>query len=344
MEFEYTLPYNHPSILQVKSKYLAEYRRFSLQTNKDTYLTLINQIHYLHKLSNIETVVTYTDPIHGDLLPINNDENFAKALQSVYSTGILRIDVLRKDNYVVTNGFGTISRKKGKKKPTISLPQDFRPVSAIIDVDILPETLRRVRLHNHGANKPLGFFIRDGVSLHMSENGVDRIPGIFISRLVQGGLAEMTGLLAVNDEVIEVNGIEVAGKSLDQVTDMMVANSSNLIVTVKPASMRNISGTIRSKSSTGNRLPIPTRFESDVVEGVDDEGDDDIQDIYFNSPGQQPFYSSSTSNPSLSKSNPLQRSSEVLGSVDSGKSSVSSYKSTNLKKSQSNHGTDVVNL
>ena len=32
-----------------------------------------------------------------------------------------------------------------------------------------------------------------------------------------GGLAESTGLLAVNDEVLEVNGIEVAGKSLDQV-------------------------------------------------------------------------------------------------------------------------------
>jgi C-terminal processing protease CtpA/Prc len=45
----------------------------------------------------------------------------------------------------------------------------------------------------------------------------NKVPGIFISRLVAGGLAESTGLLAVNDEVLEVNGIEVAGKSLDQV-------------------------------------------------------------------------------------------------------------------------------
>ena len=40
---------------------------------------------------------------------------------------------------------------------------------------------------------------------------------LLLYRLVPGGLAESTGLLAVNDEVLEVNGIEVAGKSLDQV-------------------------------------------------------------------------------------------------------------------------------
>ena len=45
---------------------------------------------------------------------------------------------------------------------------------------------------------------------------------LLLCRLVPGGLAESTGLLAVNDEVLEVNGIEVAGKSLDQVTVIIV--------------------------------------------------------------------------------------------------------------------------
>ena len=104
----------------------------------------------------------------------------------------------------------------------------------------MPETCRRVRLLKHGSDKPLGFYIRDGTSVRVTPAGLEKVPGIFISRLLAGGLAESTGLLAVNDEVLEVNGIEVQGKSLDQVTDMMVANSSNLIVTVKPANQRTL--------------------------------------------------------------------------------------------------------
>lgn len=77
--------------------------------------------------------------------------------------------------------------------------------------------------------------------------------GVFISRLMAGGLAESTGLLSVSDEVIEVNGIEVAGKTLDQVTDMMVANSSNLIITVKPSNQRyNLN---RSANTSSNQHP-----------------------------------------------------------------------------------------
>lgn len=153
-----------------------------------------------------------------------------------------------------TFGTNSLTRKKNtvlsavllrpdpnRKKPPviISLPRDFRPVSSIIDVDILPETHRRVRLYKHGQEKPLGFYIRDGSSVRVTPQGLEKVPGIFISRMVPGGLAESTGLLAVNDEVLEVNGIEVAGKSLDQVTDMMIANSHNLIITVKPANQRN---------------------------------------------------------------------------------------------------------
>ena len=133
-----------------------------------------------------------------------------------------------------------LREKRGKKAPrpniAIGDPKNFRVVSSIVDADLLPDTVRRVKLLKHSSDRPLGFYIRDGTSVRVTPYGLEKVPGIFISRLVPGGLAEGTGLLAVNDEILEVNGIEVIGKSLDQVTDMMVANSQNLIVTVKPAS------------------------------------------------------------------------------------------------------------
>lgn len=72
----------------------------------------------------------------------------------------------------------------------------------------------------------------------MTANGLEKQPGIFISRLVPGGLAEGTGLLAVNDEVLEVNGIEVAGKSLDQVGVVPIITGSFWIFSTKMRSFR----------------------------------------------------------------------------------------------------------
>ncbi|XP_066288843.1 partitioning defective 6 homolog gamma-like [Branchiostoma lanceolatum] len=237
-------------VVEVKSKFDAEYRRWALdKTSIEKFDDFYQLVERRHHLADIPFTLCYTDP-HGDLLPINNDENFCKAMST--AAPVVRLIVQRKgEDQGEFNGYGTLNRSKKfglpgplsaqKPKPRlqISQPQDFRRVSAIIDVDIVPETYRRVKLHKHGSDKPLGFYIRDGTSVRVTPHGLEKVPGIFISRLVPGGLAESTGLLAVNDEVLEVNGIEVFGKSLDQVTDMMVANSHNLIITVKPANQRN---------------------------------------------------------------------------------------------------------
>ena len=164
-------------------------------------------------------------------------------------------------------------------------------------MDILPETVRRVKLYKQGSDRPLGFYIRDGTSLRVTPRGIEKAPAVFISRLVPGGLAESTGLIAVNDEVLEVNGIEVAGKTLDQVTDMMVANSRNLIITVRPVNQRVAGGsgtltsaaaavtttttTMTTQSTNGVLLPGPPEPGSYVIGNFTDgdseaESDDDV--------------------------------------------------------------------
>ncbi|GLD67166.1 partitioning defective 6 homolog alpha-like protein [Lates japonicus] len=302
------------NVVEVKSKFEAEYRRFALKRNgPGGFQEFYRLLQTIHHIPGVDVLLGYAD-VHGDLLPINNDDNFHKAVSS--ANPLLRIIITKKEDEPVVFGTNSLQRRKkglgltglrttgsgsthSKSKPglMIGLPQNFRQISSIIDVDILPETHRRVRLHKHGTHKPLGFYIRDGVSVRVTPQGVEKVPGVFISRLVRGGLAESTGLLGVNDEILEVNGIDVAGKSLDQVTDMMVANSHNLIVTVKPANQRNNvvhrgsktsvgnSGSVGSAGSTGSALSHdspspasqsnPITASNSIAEGDSDDEDDD---------------------------------------------------------------------
>ncbi|XP_041628359.1 partitioning defective 6 homolog alpha isoform X3 [Vulpes lagopus] len=235
------------NIVEVKSKFDAEFRRFALpRASVSGFQEFSRLLRAVHQIPGLDVLLGYTDAHEAD----SSGLAFASNSLQRRKKGLL----LR-----------PVAPLRTRPPLLISLPQDFRQVSSVIDVDLLPETHRRVRLHKHGSDRPLGFYIRDGMSVRVAPQGLERVPGIFISRLVRGGLAESTGLLAVSDEILEVNGIEVAGKTLDQVTDMMVANSHNLIVTVKPANQRNnvvrgASGRLTGPSSAG---PGPTEAESD---------------------------------------------------------------------------------
>lgn len=302
------------NLVEVKSKFDAEYRRFALKRNgPGGFKEFYRLLQTIHHIPGVDVLLGYAD-VHGDLLPINNDENYHKAIAS--ANPLLRIIITKREDEPIIFGTNSLQRRrkglgltslratgsgsthsKGRSGLMIGPPKNFRQISSIIDVDILPETHRRVRLHKHGTQKPLGFYIRDGVSVRVTPQGVEKVPGVFISRLVRGGLAESTGLLGVNDEILEVNGIDVAGKSLDQVTDMMVANSHNLIVTVKPANQRNNVTHRRSKTSVGNSgslgsvgstgsavshdsqspasLSNPITASNSIAEGDSDDGGDD---------------------------------------------------------------------
>ena len=45
---------------------------------------------------------------------------------------------------------------------------------------------------------------------------------MIVGRIVKGGMAEKSGLLHEGDEIIEINGIDIRGKSVNDVCDLMV--------------------------------------------------------------------------------------------------------------------------
>lgn len=57
----------------------------------------------------------------------------------------------------------------------------------------------------------------------------------FEGRVVRGGAADKSGLLHEGDEVLEVNGVEMRGKSVNEVCDILAGMQGSLTFLVLPA-------------------------------------------------------------------------------------------------------------
>uniref|UniRef100_A0A8C9ZPR4 Protein PALS1 n=1 Tax=Sander lucioperca TaxID=283035 RepID=A0A8C9ZPR4_SANLU len=70
------------------------------------------------------------------------------------------------------------------------------------------ETVKMVRIEK-AQDIPLGATVRN------------EMESVVISRIVRGGAAERSGLLSEGDEILEINGIEIRGKDVNQVFDIL---------------------------------------------------------------------------------------------------------------------------
>lgn len=83
------------------------------------------------------------------------------------------------------------------------------------------KTFKIIRLEK--SNEPLGATVRnDGES-------------VVVGRIVRGGVAERSGLLHEGDEILEVNGVEVRGKSINDVCDLVGSMSGIITFLIVPA-------------------------------------------------------------------------------------------------------------
>ncbi|KAI2652663.1 hypothetical protein H4Q32_005922 [Labeo rohita] len=112
-------------------QYGAEFRRFSVDRLKpgkfDEFYKLIMTI---HRIANMEVMIGYAD-VHGDLLPINNDENFSKAVSTAHP--LLRIFIQRQ---------GTSSLSLPTHIPLFSLSQFFLALFVFSRCMFLPHIVR----------------------------------------------------------------------------------------------------------------------------------------------------------------------------------------------------------
>uniref|UniRef100_A0A3B4AQA4 Protein PALS1 n=1 Tax=Periophthalmus magnuspinnatus TaxID=409849 RepID=A0A3B4AQA4_9GOBI len=87
----------------------------------------------------------------------------------------------------------------------------------------LGESVKLVRLEKT-RDTPLGATVR---------NDVD---SVVVSRVVKGGVAERSGLLSEGDEILEINGIPIRGKHVNEVHDMLQQMQGTLTFLLIPSS------------------------------------------------------------------------------------------------------------
>ncbi|XP_044254354.1 protein PALS1 isoform X4 [Tribolium madens] len=85
---------------------------------------------------------------------------------------------------------------------------------------------------------------------------------VVIGRVVRGGAADKSGLLHEGDEILEVNGIEMRGKSVNAVCDILQGMEGTLTFLIVPASQA------RSHSGRDSVLHVRAHFDYDPEEDM----------------------------------------------------------------------------
>lgn len=84
----------------------AEFRRFMIKRNEMTmYQDFRMFVNTIHKLNEIQFLISYVDK-DGDILPINNDDNYARALS--VAEPLLRLILRRKGASLMGNNISVI--------------------------------------------------------------------------------------------------------------------------------------------------------------------------------------------------------------------------------------------
>ncbi|XP_076167504.1 uncharacterized protein LOC143146776 isoform X2 [Ptiloglossa arizonensis] len=103
-------------------------------------------------------------------------------------------------------------------------------------------------------NEPLGATVR---------NEGD---AVIIGRVVRGGAADKSGLLHEGDEVLEVNGVEMRGKSVNEVCDILAGMQGSLTFLVLPAPTSHRNNLSNRREDTNQIQHIRAHFDYDPEE------------------------------------------------------------------------------
>ncbi|XP_029166769.1 uncharacterized protein LOC114937477 [Nylanderia fulva] len=139
-----------------------------------------------------------------------------------------------------------LQRKQSPSSSPPSCPPS--PTSSSRDSRVV-DNIKIIRIEK--TNEPLGATVR---------NEGD---AVIIGRVVRGGAADKSGLLHEGDEVLEVNGVEMRGKTVNEVCDILAGMQGSLTFLVLPAPMSHRNNLRREETT---QIHIRAHFDYDPEE------------------------------------------------------------------------------
>lgn len=88
---------------------------------------------------------------------------------------------------------------------------------------------------------------------------------VLVGRIVKGGAADKSGLLRPGDEILEVNGIEMRGKTVDDVCDILASMTGSLVFLALP---REEEEPEKTKPAPSQVLHVKAHFDYDPEEDI----------------------------------------------------------------------------
>ncbi|XP_045167365.2 protein PALS1-like isoform X2 [Mercenaria mercenaria] len=161
------------------------------------------------------------------------------SLQSPYSEQLLSI-LCKPHMKNLMLAHDSVARQEVKSANDQEPPDDF-------NIPSIPDGGVSVKLvHLEKTTEPLGATVRnDGES-------------VIISRIVKGGTAEKSGLLHEGDEILDINGIDMKGKDINDVSEMLANMSGRITFTIYPSNEYN-----PTSATAGSIMHVKALFNYD---------------------------------------------------------------------------------
>ncbi|XP_075569313.1 protein PALS1 isoform X2 [Pelecanus crispus] len=194
--------------------------------------------HYTVKTLEVEELLTSLKHIQHVLVDPQSQEDISLILQLVQNTDF-------QNAFKIHNAVTVHMNKASPPYPLISNAQELAQEALLLahdkvaEQEMQPEPLTDEKIYEN-----IGVYGGETVKIVRIEKARDiplgatvrnEMDSVIISRIVKGGAAEKSGLLHEGDEVLEINGIEIRGKDVNEVFDLLADMHGTLTFVLIPS-------------------------------------------------------------------------------------------------------------